>query len=117
MTLSDYIHSEYAESNWLTRFLTNRRRDGVLGYEQVAVAKELLRRKFLVGLYDSFEESVMRMEKYFGWEITEPEEQAQNSKTCHTNLLSVTRKRDKADFLFMDTQIKYGDLNYQKLKA
>ena len=66
MTIDEYANSKYAESNWMTRMLT-RKLEGPLGLEDLASAKEVLRRKCLVGLVERFEESTERFEKFFGW--------------------------------------------------
>ena len=116
MTLEQYIESEYVESNWLTRFLVNRRQDGLLGYEQVAVAKELLRRKFLIGLYDNLEESIARIEAFFAWTIVSPPGRAEGAKICHEEMIENARKRDKEDFEYMSTKLQYGDSTYNRLK-
>ncbi len=116
MTIEDYINSEYVETNWLTRFLVNRRQDGIIGYEQVALAKEVLRRKFLIGLYDHFEESIYRIEAFYGWQITTPPGRAGAAKLCHEKMIKTTRARDQSDYDFMNSKIQYGDENYKILK-
>lgn len=116
MSIEDYVNSQYVETNWLTRFLVNRRQDGVIGYEQVALAKEVLRRKFLIGLYDHFEESIYRVEAFYGWEITAPPGRAGAAKLCHENMIKNARDRDKVDYDFMNSRIQYGDENYKILK-
>ena len=113
MSIEEYVKSEYVETNWLTRFLVNRRQDGIIGYEQVALAKEVLRRKFLIGLYDHFEESIYRFEAFFGWRITSPPGRAGAAKICHENLLKNSGERDKADYDFMNSKIQYDDNNYK----
>lgn len=35
----------------------------------LAIAKEILKRKFLVGLFDHLEASIIRFETFFGWKI------------------------------------------------
>ncbi len=112
MTLEEYIDSEFVESNWLIRFLVNRRQDGVLGYEQVAVAKELLRRKFLIGLYNNLEESIARIEVFFAWTVVSPPGRAEGAKLCHDEMINNARQRDKDDFAYMNTKLQYGDSNY-----
>ena len=117
MTLTEYVDSEHVETNWLTRFLTNRRQDGKLEREHVEIAKEILRQKFLIGLYDHFEESIYRIENFFGWKVTSPPGKVQGTKLCHDRLVENARQRDKDDVDFLGTRIKKGDMNYLKLKA
>lgn len=66
MSIEKYANSPYVESNWLTRILTNHT-GGTLTEEHVNTAKEVLRRKFLVGVFSDMEFSVKRFEKRFGW--------------------------------------------------
>jgi hypothetical protein len=66
MALEDYAVSPKAESNWLTRTLTKKFTGG-LTEQHVNLAKEILRRKVLVGLMEKFDESLKRFETYFGW--------------------------------------------------
>jgi len=65
-TVEDYAISEFAENNWMTRFLTNEM-TGILTRKHLEVAKEILRRKVLVGLTVDMENSFERFSKYFGW--------------------------------------------------
>lgn len=66
MTLEDYASKGYAENNYLTRFLS-RKLGGAIRSEDVALAKEIIRKKCVVGLYSEFEKSVFYFEQYFGW--------------------------------------------------
>jgi len=66
MTLEDYALSEFAEHNWMTRFLTNEM-TGMVTTHHLEIAKEILRRKVLVGLTIDMENSFERFGKYLGW--------------------------------------------------
>eukprot|EP01083_Nonionella_stella_P221525 791369_1 len=66
-SVEDYAVSEFAEHNWMTRFLTNTM-TGNLTSEHLTMAKEILRRKVLVGLTRDMEASFERFIKYFGWD-------------------------------------------------
>jgi hypothetical protein len=61
-----YARSERSEHNWMVRFLSNEM-DGDLSNKHLAVAKEVLQRKCLVGLLDEKDESFRRFDQYFGW--------------------------------------------------
>lgn len=65
-TVEDYAISEFAENNWMTRFLANKMA-GVVERTDVDIAKEILRRKVLIGLVNDVEGSVARFNKYFGY--------------------------------------------------
>lgn len=66
MTLAEYASSGSIEHNWVTRFLLNKP-GGKLSKEDMLTAKEILRKKCLVGLYDEIENSLARFDRYFGW--------------------------------------------------
>lgn len=78
MTLEKFAKSDYLEDNVLTK--------GIAGRNNLAVAKETLKRQFVVGLYDRMEESFERFEIFFGWN-------AGNARTCQHN--DVGRIMDK----------------------
>ena len=66
MTLLEFAGSGKAEENWMVRSLTNDFAEELTD-QHLAAAKEVLRRKVLVGNLDSFDESIRRFEQYFGW--------------------------------------------------
>lgn len=65
-TIDDYALSPYCESNWMVRSLTNKM-TGPLSSDDISIAKEVLRRKCLIGLMEGMEESVQRFHSYFGF--------------------------------------------------
>uniref|UniRef100_A0A7S1Y445 Sulfotransferase domain-containing protein n=1 Tax=Grammatophora oceanica TaxID=210454 RepID=A0A7S1Y445_9STRA len=68
MSLEEYAStSGSAENNWVTRFLVNKP-GGVLREKDMVVAKEILRTKCLVGLFEEIEPSLARFQVYFGWD-------------------------------------------------
>lgn len=66
-TIEDYAQSPHMENNLLTRLLVNQM-EGPLKAEHLLQAKEILRRKVLVGLTSHFRESLERFKFYFGWQ-------------------------------------------------
>lgn len=66
ISIEMYARSKRAEHNWLVRFLSGEL-EGDLNDDHLAMAKEVLREKCLVGLLLHKEESFLRFEKYFGW--------------------------------------------------
>jgi hypothetical protein len=66
-TIEEYAQSPHMENNLLTRLLINRM-EGPLNPEHLIQAKEILRRKFLIGLTSNLEESLERFKFYFGWQ-------------------------------------------------
>lgn len=65
--LQDYAKTKFIENNFMVRSLTNNF-EGYLTVEDLQVAKEVLRRKCLVGLLREKETSMKRFEKFFGWD-------------------------------------------------
>lgn len=89
MTLADYVHSTYVnDSDWMTRFLTNKRQERI-GPEHLQLAKEILRKKCLVGLYDEIEASFQLFQDYYGWVATNEK----SNEMCHTEIIANEHER------------------------
>jgi len=74
ISILNYFKGGMGEENWMTRFLTNERTK-LLNEQDFKVAKEILRRKCLVGLLNRKHESMERFMRYFGWAVNGDEEQ------------------------------------------
>lgn len=70
MSLERFAASHLLQDNFLTRTLSRNKHDP-LTEADINLAKEVLKRKFVVGLYDHFEDSVRRFEAFFGWKLGE----------------------------------------------
>mmetsp|Transcript_37449 Transcript_37449/g.43595 ORF Transcript_37449/g.43595 Transcript_37449/m.43595 type:complete len:664 (-) Transcript_37449:132-2123(-) len=108
MTLEQYVVGKRVESNWITRFLVNKRR-GELTLNDLLVAKEVLRRKFLVGLISQFDDTVVRFESYFSLTLNAKSRGCQNylinMKGDNKNNHRQSKKGSEAwDILFMLNQ-------------
>eukprot|EP00985_Skeletonema_marinoi_P009489 scaffold4410_cov127-Skeletonema_marinoi.AAC.3 len=66
MTLDDYAKSELIENNWMVRILSESM-TGPIDMDNLDIAKEVLKRKFLVGLLDNKRGSFARFDHYFKW--------------------------------------------------
>lgn len=66
-TIDDYAQSPHMENNLITRLLINQM-EGPLKPEHLSQAKEILKRKVLIGLTSNFRESLERFKFYFGWQ-------------------------------------------------
>ena len=67
MSLEYYATKSGAvENNWMTRFLVDKH-GGPLTRSDMLVAKETLRTKCLIGLFEDLEASLERFQLYFGW--------------------------------------------------
>ena len=111
MTLSEYVHSTYVnDSDWMTRFLSNKRQERI-GPEHLQLAKEILRTKCLVGLYDEMEESFQLFQDYFGWV-------AANEKSngmCHAEIIANEHERGAQIFEKVGHLIDVESDEYQVL--
>jgi len=66
MTIDDYAVSSIAESNWMVRMLSNEA--AAVDERHLEIAKDVVRKKIVVGLLSNMEESMQRFYSYFGWE-------------------------------------------------
>jgi len=66
MTFEEYVFSDLAESNFITRSLIDKMEEAFVE-EDFWIAREILKTKCLVGLLDQMEESVRRFDSYFGF--------------------------------------------------
>mmetsp|Transcript_21554 Transcript_21554/g.49746 ORF Transcript_21554/g.49746 Transcript_21554/m.49746 type:complete len:187 (-) Transcript_21554:228-788(-) len=78
MSLEDFAAD--VSENWMVRSLTNTM-SGPLDDRHLNVAKEILRRKFLIGLLEQKTESLRRIQAYFGWNLP-----SRVSQTCKNNM-------------------------------
>jgi hypothetical protein len=76
-TLKEFAESDFVESNWMVRFLSNKT-EGMVTHDDFHLAEYVLRTKILVGLSSELEETAERFQNYFGWTFRHnPEEQAE----------------------------------------
>lgn len=68
MALHQYISSEYMVENLVTRTLLKKEEDFDISAAEMEVAKEILRTKFIVGIHEWFDISILRFERFFGYE-------------------------------------------------
>ena len=81
ISITDFHRKQLGESNWQVRYLTNQVTKAYIDESDLNMAKEILRRKCLVGLISQKEESIARFEKYFGWHLNnEADKECLNNK-------------------------------------
>ena len=85
LSIDEYAEKS-TESNWLVRFLTNKRA-GALSWHDLESAKEVFGRKCLVGLVEKAEESIRRYERFFNW--------SDNTSNCVGDRLANSDKRNQ----------------------
>lgn len=78
-TIEQYAQSKFVDSNWMVRFLTGKK-SGDLNLDDLNMAKEILRKKFLIGLYEHYDESFDRFMNYFGWRLKGKDQQSCTDK-------------------------------------
>ena len=89
LTLAEYVHSTHVnDSDWMTRFLTNKRKERI-GPNHLQLAKEILRKKCIVGLHDEIEQSMQLFEDYFGWTAMNEK----SNKICHEEIIRKEHER------------------------
>lgn len=82
MTLEEYAKSPHVENNWMVRMLSGKM-EGEVGEKELAIAKEVLRTKVVVGLMEWKEESIQR----FAWYFHLPSVQGKQAQ-CQTRILT-----------------------------
>ena len=82
MSIQEYSTSKHMENNWLTRFLSGKQ-IGALTDHDLNVAKEVLKRKCLIGLVDNVDESINRFVEYFNFKSSKD-----NTQQCHENVIN-----------------------------
>ena len=82
-SVEQYAKSSLVENNWMTRFLSNTL-SGELNDEQVAIAKEVLRTKCLIGLLRDKTETMRRLDVFFNLRAIE---HTQRREECQEKLL------------------------------
>ena len=80
--ISDFFRQRLGESNWQVRYLTNQVTKPFVDESDLKLAKEILRRKFVIGLVTDKEESFNRFQTYFGWKLKKKKD-----KECLKNKL------------------------------
>ena len=68
MSYDDFADSRFVADNWMTRTLVNKAEEDELTARDMSTAKEILRRKAVIGLYSDFLGAVRHFSRYFGWD-------------------------------------------------
>jgi len=108
MTLTEFVSSPYMDKDWFTRFLVNKRQVQ-LNLGDLQLAKEIIRRKCVVGIHEDIETSMKHFETYFSWET--------NGKAfdmCTSAIIENERMRAKDTYARIG-MIKEGDPVYETI--
>lgn len=68
MSYAEFAQSDYVADNWMTRALVGKDKGEELTAGDMFSAKEILRRKALVGLYSDIIGALRKYARYFGWD-------------------------------------------------
>ena len=96
-SLVDFARSDELVDNWMVRALTNEPR-GELTSAHLDAAREILRRKVIVGFTELFEASMDRFDSYFGWHL------ADDQAKCRDRLVDEQVKTRQAFDLRMSVE-------------
>ena len=93
MSYAEFAHSDHVVDNWMTRTLVHKgAADEILTIDDLYTAKELLRRKALIGLYSDLLGAIRHFVRYFGWH--------NNGATLLTCLESAVSNGKEKDILY-----------------
>ena len=95
MTLSEYANSKYCQNNWMTRRLVNKMKGEEITWEDLEIAKEILRTKALILLLEDIENSVHRMREYFQWNIDDNEQNECLHNFLHNDPVNANNWRER----------------------
>ena len=66
ISLEDYVKTDGYYDNWMVRMLTNAKLGG-LNDNHLALAKTIIKEKFIIGISDHMDETFRILEMYYGW--------------------------------------------------
>ena len=111
MNLQSYARSQYVENNWMVRNLTGRLK-GELTTDDLEFAKDILRRKFIIGLFDKKGDSLERFESFFG--ISYAKEKVDDKmKKCTDEILKQRQSKDSTKLKQAEKKSTIHSLEWQ----
>ena len=82
LTIEDYVKSDRVESNWMIRYLIGKK-SGDVGIDELNMAKEILRKKFIIGIFEDMDSSLFRFQRFFGWTIYGEDQRECSERVLH----------------------------------
>ena len=73
ISIENFFLKSLGENNWHVRYLTNQLTKAFVDENDFKLAKEIMRRKVLVGLLSDKDESFARFSKQFKWSSSDPQ--------------------------------------------
>ena len=105
MTIAEWAMSGKAENNWMVRTLTQDMDSHDLSEGHLELAKDIIEKKFVIGLTSEMKLSWELFKNYFGWPDT------RNSYGCMTTILAEKSNANEHD------KILKGSTEWEALKA
>ena len=100
MSYEDFSNSEFIDDNWFTRALVHKIYGETLTPQDMETAKEVLRRKAIIGLYDAPIMSFKKYARYFNWDrVRLGGYFTDETEKCFENVLEVVKKKDEVGAL------------------
>jgi hypothetical protein len=88
MTYAEFAKSDYVVDDWMTRTLVGKEKDRILTAEDMYTAKEILRRKAMIGLFSDVLGAIRHFARYFGWDnAMNGEKLNDRTVTCFENAI------------------------------
>jgi hypothetical protein len=96
MTYQEFASSEFVDDNWMTRALVHKVYGEVLTPTDVETAKEILRRKAIIGLFDDPFRSFKKFARYFNWDqIRSGGYFTDDANKCFKDVIAVAKSKDE----------------------
>lgn len=95
MSYEEFANSEFVDDNWMTRALVHKMYGEGLVSQDMETAKELLRRKAIIGLYDDPLVSFKKFARYFNWDqLRTGGYFTDTTNKCFKNAIEVAQSKD-----------------------
>lgn len=96
MSYEEFSKSDFVDDDWMTRALVNKMYGEVLTPKDMQTAKEILRRKAIIGLYDAPLVSFKKYARYFNWDqVRTGGFFTLETEQCIENLIEVAKSKDE----------------------
>lgn len=90
MTLDEWATNDRGENNWLVHHLSGKKHYEVVNRNDLEMAKEMIKAKFIVGMMNKFDESVHRFNLLLGVDENDP-----SNKQCMSDFSDVSKSKAK----------------------
>jgi len=87
MTLDEFVSSQLMDKDWITRFLIGKRQVPLVR-DDLQLAKEILRRRCVVGIHERIELSIELFEQHFGWGAREGKDKCRDDLILREKFLA-----------------------------